>query len=318
MAAALYFCRTPLRLATERRHRATVIACLACGALLHMLTWKIAPTLTPHSQPAFAGVNLLNPTPKIAERYDSYEPRLPHRGGCAVAERCLRPLDMLVFAHCSARECQLRAALRDTLFEDAALRRLNWTGIFFSGRPSNNSDLNAWLDLEADLTADLDVFPCKGGNFNITPMFVGGMRWVADHCPTLQEYYRQEVVQKPEYLHCRVNVNSDVIRNPHSRYYVPEEDLPARKYGTYCAGASVIMTYAVMRELLRAASLISIHSTDDAYGFGDLALAVDIGDVELCRFMEWNENRTDCVSYGICMLTHEGTKYGANSRRRGQ
>ncbi|KAK8780267.1 hypothetical protein V5799_018392 [Amblyomma americanum] len=34
--------------------------------------------------------------------------------------------------------------------------------------------------------------------------------------------------------------------------------------------------------------------------------------------MEWNENRTDCVSYGMCMLTLEGTKYGANSRRCGQ
>ncbi|KAK8762708.1 hypothetical protein V5799_026024 [Amblyomma americanum] len=115
-----------------------------------------------------------------------------------------------------------------------------------------------------------------------------------------------------------VNVNSDVIRDPHSRYYVPEEDLPARKYGIYCAGASVIMTYAVLRELLRAASLISTHPTDDAYGFGDLALAVGIGHVELQQFMEWNENRTYCLSYSMCMLTLEGTKYGANSRRRGQ
>ncbi|KAK8772792.1 hypothetical protein V5799_012675, partial [Amblyomma americanum] len=159
---------------------------------------------------------------------------------------------MLVFAHCSAR--------------------------VFSGRPSNNKDLHAWLDLEADLTGDLVVFPCKGGNFNTTPKFVGGMRWVVVHCPTvkkvtkiddgvmihpfkLQKYYRQEVIQKPEYLQCEVNVNSDVIRDPQSRYYVPEEDLPARKYGNFCAGASVTMTYAVMRVLLRAASIISTHPT---------------------------------------------------------
>ncbi|KAK8762709.1 hypothetical protein V5799_026025 [Amblyomma americanum] len=96
-----------------------------------MLTWEIAPMLTPHSQPAFPGVNLLDPTAKVfAERYDSYEPRLPHRGGWAVALRCIRPLDMLVFAHCSVRDWQQRAASRDTFFEDAALRRLNWTTLF--------------------------------------------------------------------------------------------------------------------------------------------------------------------------------------------
>ncbi|XP_077499696.1 uncharacterized protein LOC144110560 [Amblyomma americanum] len=368
MAAALYFCRTPLRLATERRHRATVIACLACGALLHMLTWEIAPMLSPHSQLAFPGVNLLDPTAKVfAERCDSYEPRLPHRGGWAVAERCLRPLDMLVFAHCSVREWRRHAALRDTLFEDTALRRLNWTRVFFSGRPSNNKDLNAWLDLEADLTGDLVVLPFKNGNFNITPKFVEGMRWVDDHCPTvqkvikiddgvmihpfkLQEYYRQEVVQKPEYLHCGVSVNSDVIRDPHGRYYVSEEDLPARKKEPLRGRLS---HHDLRRDAGTPQGCIAhIHSSDgaatggacetsialsqqptsphgmdfsqrgvksdDGYGFGDLALAVGIGHVELQRFMEWNENRTDCVSYGICMLTLEGTKYGANSRRRGQ
>ncbi|KAK8770647.1 hypothetical protein V5799_012888 [Amblyomma americanum] len=224
-----------------------------------MLTWEIAPMLSPHSQLAFPGVNLLDPTAKVfAERCDSYEPRLPHRGGWAVAERCLRPLDMLVFAHCSVREWRRHAALRDTLFEDTALRRLNWTRVFFSGRPSNNKDLNAWLDLEADLTGDLVVLPFKNGNFNITPKFVEGMRWVDDHCPTVQKV---------------IKIDDGVMIHPFK---------------------------------------------DDGYGFGDLALAVGIGHVELQRFMEWNENRTDCVSYGICMLTLEGTKYGANSRRRGQ
>lgn len=317
-------------------------ACIVAGVLLHMVPQLPSQTtqLTTHREPQLApvspGMNLRDPTANIfALRYDSYEPRLSHRGGWAVAERCRRPLDVLVFVHTSAIEWQRRATMRDTLFEEAAELRFNWTAVFFAGRRTNNSDLDDWLNLEADIMGDLVVFPIEDGHFNITPKLLGGMRWVADHCPTVknvlkldddvllepyevQAYYKETVTEWPQFLHCHVFPSMLVYRDPDSRFYVPWEILPNERYTGYCSGRSVMMTYSVMRELLMAASHVPAHPTDDAFVFGDLALAVDIGHKDIGWEMEWDPEKTDCIYQGRCLFTHEWTTYGTGMRRRSQ
>ncbi|KAK8759601.1 hypothetical protein V5799_002765 [Amblyomma americanum] len=128
----------------------------------------------------------MNAAQVVTQREISTKPRLPNRGGWAVAERCRYPLDVLVFVHASAYRWRRRATVRDTLLEEASARRFSMAGVFFVGRRFNDSELDAWLDLEADMTGDLVVLPIEDGYRSVTPKFLAGMRWVADHCPTVK------------------------------------------------------------------------------------------------------------------------------------
>ncbi|XP_065295326.1 uncharacterized protein [Dermacentor albipictus] len=114
------------------------------------------------------------------------KPSVPKpRWGWAVKERCQQPLDVLVFVMSSADEWSHRAAMRGTLFEEAALRRFNnWAAVFFTTRGSDSDELrNAWLDLEAHATGDLVVLPNVDASAISAGKLVAGMQWVVDHCP---------------------------------------------------------------------------------------------------------------------------------------
>ncbi|KAH9384863.1 hypothetical protein HPB48_026893 [Haemaphysalis longicornis] len=210
------------------------------------------------------------------EQYEAT--RLPHRGGWAVEAHCREGIDVLFFVHACSRKWTRRAALRDTLIEEAAASRFNWAAVFFVGRRANDPLLDAWLNLEADALGDLVVFPFEDGYSTVTPKWVNGMQWVADHCPNvpvivkldddvivhpfkLSQYLKTELPREPARLHCYVSVGQPVNREPGSRYFVRTDDAPMKEYFTYCSGMAVIMTFNVMRTLLRASPKVHPHPT---------------------------------------------------------
>ncbi|XP_077548426.1 uncharacterized protein LOC144161675 [Haemaphysalis longicornis] len=155
--------------------------------------------------------------------------RLPHRGGWAVEARCHEGIDVLFFVHACSRQWRRRAVLRDTLVEEAAARRFNWAAVFFVGRRANDPLLDAWLNLEADALGALVVFPFEDGYRTVTPKWMNGMQWVADHCPNvpvivkldddvtvhpfkLSQYLQTELPREPARLHCCVMVGQPVDR----------------------------------------------------------------------------------------------------------
>ncbi|KAH9366624.1 hypothetical protein HPB48_021075 [Haemaphysalis longicornis] len=244
------------------------------------------------------------------EQYEAT--RLPHRGGWAVEARCREDMDVLFFVHACSRKWRRRAALRDTLVEEAAARRFNWAAVFFVGRRANEPLLDAWLNLEADALGDLVVFPLEDGYRTVTPKWVAGMQWVADRCPNvpvivkldddvtvhpfkLSRYLQMEFPREPARLHCYVNFGQPVFRQPGSRYFVRTNDAPMEEYFTYCSGQAVIMTFNVMRTLLRASPKVHPHPT----GVGH----VDITHLYIYEASEVVRNRS-CFFVGNCIFMH--------------
>ncbi|XP_077548427.1 acetylgalactosaminyl-O-glycosyl-glycoprotein beta-1,3-N-acetylglucosaminyltransferase-like [Haemaphysalis longicornis] len=253
------------------------------------------------------------------EQYEAT--RLPHRGGWAVEARCREGIDVLFFVHACSREWRRRAVLRDTLVEEAAARRFNWAAVFFVGRRAKEPLLDAWLNLEADALGDLVVFPFEDGYRTMTPKWVNGMQWVADRCPNvpvivkldddvtvhpfkLSQYLQTELSREPARLHCYVLGGQPVEREPGIRYFVRTDDAPMEEYFTYCQGRAVIMTFNVMRTLLRASPKVYPHPTDDAYVTGDLALLQGIGHVDITHLYLFEEPNASCLLVGDCIFMH--------------
>ncbi|XP_077491891.1 acetylgalactosaminyl-O-glycosyl-glycoprotein beta-1,3-N-acetylglucosaminyltransferase-like [Amblyomma americanum] len=270
---------------------------------------------------------------RMVER--SSEPRLTLRGGWAVIERCRHPLSVLLLVYTAPAGRSRRAVFRDTLMEEVAAQRFNWTAVFFTGRRPAEPNVDVWLDLEVDTTGDLVVFPFEDTFAVMSIKFVAAMRWAAENCPgvqhvvkmdddvliqpfQLQEYLEKAVPLQPRSLHCHVWYRMHVIRDPRSVFFETYELFPDDAFFTYCSGRTIIMTFDVMRDLLRAASFIPRHTSDDSYVTGDLALVHGIGHVDIHERYEWDTEKTDCIFNGSCMFTHEYFEYGLSIGRRSQ
>ncbi|XP_077548429.1 acetylgalactosaminyl-O-glycosyl-glycoprotein beta-1,3-N-acetylglucosaminyltransferase-like [Haemaphysalis longicornis] len=147
------------------------------------------------------------------------------------------------------------------------------------------------------------------------------MQWVADHCANvpvivkldddvtvhpfkLSQYLQTELSREPARLHCYVLGGQPVVREPGSRYFVRTDDAPMEEYFTYCQGRAVIMTFNVMRKLLRASPKVYPHPTDDAYVTGDLALLQGIGHVDITHLYLFEEPNASCLLVGDCIFMH--------------
>ncbi|KAH7966089.1 hypothetical protein HPB49_013792 [Dermacentor silvarum] len=175
----------PLRTSTLKRLVFLLLA--ACVLLYGSL---IRALLKQQLLPPPLGPAVVTPAPYWSHkvggvRESSFEQRPPYHGGWAVRQRCRRPLDVLVFVMSEPREWARRAALRDTLFEEASLRRLNWSAVFFTRRCAADELVDAWLDVEASATGDLVLFSVDEVLGAASYTWVAAMRWVADHCPTV-------------------------------------------------------------------------------------------------------------------------------------
>ncbi|KAL1442414.1 hypothetical protein MTO96_030817 [Rhipicephalus appendiculatus] len=204
-----------------------------------------------------------------------------HIGGWAVRQICSEPLDTLFFVHTAPSRWENRVHLRATLFEEAARTAFNWTGVFFSGE-HEDSLVNNWTKLEAEVAGDVVVFPYDDTFSTILYKFVGGMRWVTKHCPNvrnivkidddvgvqpfeLRRYLDETLPLKNSSIHGFVFVDMDVLRHHRSNYCVPEDELAMDTYPLYCSGRAMIITMDTMRELLRASKVVKGFAIDDVY-----------------------------------------------------
>lgn len=324
----------PLRTSTLKRLVFLLLA--ACVLLYGSL---IRALLKQQLLPPPLGPAVVTPAPYWSHkvggvRESSFEQRPPYHGGWAVRQRCRRPLDVLVFVMSEPREWARRAALRDTLFEEASLRRLNWSAVFFTRRCAADELVDAWLDVEASATGDLVLFSVDEVLGAASYTWVAAMRWVADHCPTVPRilmldddslvqpdqvlrYFEREVELRPRYLHCAVRESSGRSLETGALDNVSLDDFPGDKFFPHCSGHSAIMTFHVMRDLLRAASRIRGLSKDDAYVTGYLALVQNIGHAHIDESLEWNPDMPDCLQSGACVFTRHNSTYGLTTGRRG-
>ncbi|KAH9366928.1 hypothetical protein HPB48_021211 [Haemaphysalis longicornis] len=184
----------------------------------------------------------------LREREQYERTRLPHRGGWAVEARCREAIDVLFFVHACSRQWGRRVALRDSLVEEAAMKRFNWTAVFFVGRTANDPLLDAWLNLEADALGDLVVFPIKDSYWTVTPKWLAGMHWVVDHCPNVPVVVKldDDVAVHPfkvKASDCRgCGGNRKLIRRKELSYW-GSSLCPAKRFQDWHSVLLIIITY---------------------------------------------------------------------------
>ncbi|KAH7937295.1 hypothetical protein HPB49_010407 [Dermacentor silvarum] len=258
-----------------------------------------------------------------------------HSGGWAVSQLCRQPLDTLFFVHSAPNNWKRRATLRATLFEEAASAAFNWTGVFFIGEDDDHK-VNPWTRLEAEVFGDIVMLRYKDTFYSLTYKFLGGMRWVTEHCPNvisivkidddvcvhpfhLRRYLDEKLPQKNSSVHCNVLINNPVHRNPHHRYCVPEDEVAQDKYPLMCSGCCIIMTFDMMRKLLRASEIAKAYAIDDAYVSGHLALIANVGHISINSNVNFGVslNVTHMLE-GAVIFVHETSVYGNSVGRRVQ
>ncbi|XP_049511180.1 acetylgalactosaminyl-O-glycosyl-glycoprotein beta-1,3-N-acetylglucosaminyltransferase-like [Dermacentor silvarum] len=220
-----------------------------------------------------------------------------HSGGWAVSQLCRKQLDTLFFVHSAPNNWKRRADLRATLFEEAACAAFNWTGVFFIGE-DDDPKVNLWTRLEADVFGDIVILSYNDTFLTLTYKFLGGMRWVTEHCPNvstivkidddvgvhpfqLRRYLDETLPQKNSCIHCNVLEDNPVLRDPQDRYCIPQDEVAQDTYPLMCSGCCIIMTIDTMRKLFRASEIAKAYAIDDAYVSGHLALIANVGHVTI-------------------------------------
>ncbi|KAH7939186.1 hypothetical protein HPB52_008128 [Rhipicephalus sanguineus] len=259
-----------------------------------------------------------------------------HIGGWAVRQICSQPLDTLFFVHTAPSHWTNRVHLRATLFEEAARTAFNWTGVFFVGEHEDPL-VNLWTKLEVEVMGDVVMFPYNDTYFTMLYKFVGGMRWVTEHCPKvrnivkidddvgvqpfeLRRYLDEKLPLKNSSIHGFVWADTDVYHDPRSKYCVPEDELAMDTYPLYCSGRSMIMTTDTMRKLFRASKVVKGYAIDDAYVSGHLALFTNIGheNMSSISWLRPRHDKTVRMLKGELIFTHEYFVYGKTIGRRVQ
>ncbi|KAI5635321.1 galactosyltransferase domain-containing protein [Phthorimaea operculella] len=125
---------------------------------------------------------------------------------------------------------------------------------------------------------------------NMTYKHVMGLKWVAHHCSTAKYVLKTDddvLVNSHELRHfltrelspwgtkglilCKLFKHSMVSRSKTSKWYVTEEEYPARYYPIYCAGMAIIYSQDVIPQLLVTAQNIPYFWIDDVHITGVIA-----------------------------------------------
>ncbi|KAL1442416.1 hypothetical protein MTO96_030819 [Rhipicephalus appendiculatus] len=259
-----------------------------------------------------------------------------HIGGWAVRQICSEPLDTLFFVHSAPSRWENRVHLRATLFEEAARNRLQLDGRLLHrrtrGLPGEQLDEARGRGHWETSWCSLTTTPFS----TILYKFVGGMRWVTEHCPNvrnvvkidddvgvqpfeLRRYLDETLPLKNSSIHGFVFADMDVLRHHRSNYCVPEDELAMDTYPLYCSGRAMIMTMDTMRKLYRASKVVKGFAIDDAYVSGHLALFTNIGHENMSGISwrrPWQDNTVRMLR-GEVIFRHEYFVYGKSCRPQG-
>ncbi len=96
---------------------------------------------------------------------------------------------------------------------------------------------------------------------NFTLKTLMGLKWAATYCPgakfllkidddvclnsyKLLNFLHERTAAGPPHdqMICRPHYNSNVIRDPRDKFFVPVQDYPAKQWHTYCDGAAYLLT----------------------------------------------------------------------------
>ncbi|XP_058419692.1 N-acetyllactosaminide beta-1,3-N-acetylglucosaminyltransferase 3 [Diceros bicornis minor] len=202
----------------------------------------------------------------------------------APRDKCAPPVFLLLVIKSSPRNYERRDLLRRTWGRErqvrgAALRRLFLVGT--APDPLEAHKVNRLLAMEARAHGDILQWDFHDSFFNLTLKQVLFLRWQETRCPNasfllngdddvfahtdnMVSYLRDHSPDRHLFVgHLIRDVGP--IRDPWSKYYVPEVVTPEERYPPYCGGGGFLLSRFTAAALRRAARRRELFPIDDVF-----------------------------------------------------
>ncbi|NXX44538.1 B3GN3 acetylglucosaminyltransferase, partial [Tricholaema leucomelas] len=182
-------------------------------------------------------------------------------------------------ANYNRREVIRKTWGQERTFQGASIRRLFLVGVEPSGGQAEEK-LNRLLRLEQRQSGDILQWGFRDTFFNLTLKQVLFHAWLLRNCPAVRFVFNgdDDVFANTDNLvrfaagtggqHLmagHVIVNTGPIREPRSKYYIPQQ-LPApERYPPYCGGGGMLMSGYTARAIARQCQRLRLYPIDDVY-----------------------------------------------------
>lgn len=196
-------------------------------------------------------------------------------------------VDLLIYFHSLWSHFEHRRVLRESWANKNVFSDIKVRVIFILGKPPTREDQ---LKINNENLKTRDIIQ---GNFmdtqrNLTLKSIQAMQWINDNCLqakyivkadddmfvnifALTEYLLPQIYKKEKVIMCSLKENrtSVIVRNPKSKWYVPEYILKNQThYPTFCSGYTALFSSDLVPELYKYSYTSPYFSVDDAYLFG--------------------------------------------------
>lgn len=182
------------------------------------------------------------------------------------------------------QQLEARNSIRSTWGNESVVQGKNITVLFVLGLKGGEDGKKhqEQLNLESQQYHDLiqSTFIDTYNNLTIKTMVI--MDWLATHCP--QASYAMKIdsdmflnlenlmslllapnTPKENYITGMIMWNRPVVRNEHSKWYVPKEEYPDDVYPTYLLGMGYVFSSDLPEKLVKVSKDVPPFNIEDAY-----------------------------------------------------
>ncbi|XP_063218644.1 beta-1,3-galactosyltransferase 5-like [Bacillus rossius redtenbacheri] len=238
-----------------------------------------------------------------------------------------RGVDLLVVVHSACGHADLRAAARMTWKAAASLPGV--AAVFLLGR-TRDRELSRRAAREAELFGDVVLSRNADTYGGLTLKSVSMAEWVARHCRRagfvlkadddvflnvvrlLQLVRLPEVAASTRSFFGRLTRGAKPVRDPSSKFHVPEAEFPGDTYPDYLQGSSYLYTGDLSQDLYAWAVAQDLFRMEDVFVTGFLADVLQARRVDVGRFQAdyrtvrsgWKRRRVDPCDLRSRVVVH--------------
>ncbi|XP_036452551.1 beta-1,3-galactosyltransferase 2-like [Colossoma macropomum] len=220
---------------------------------------------------------------------------------------------------------QARDAIRQTWGNESVAEGLGFVRLFLLGiREGLPNQLQRSIEAESLQYHDIIQQKYIDSYYNLTIKTLMGMHWIAKYCPgasyvmktdsdmfvnmeyLIQKLLNPSLPQKRKYFTGYLMRGYSPNRNKHSKWYMPPELYPSKRYPTFCSGTGYIFSGDLAHLIYRASlSIRRLHLEDVYIGLCLAKLRIEpVPPPNEFLFNHWR------VSYSSCKYSHLITSHG--------
>lgn len=214
-----------------------------------------------------------------------------------------------ILVHSYIGHFEFRHAIRHS-YPQTVLDRLGFRYVFMVGL-SNSSSIQKQLLRESSQYADIVQGNFQDAYRNLTYKHVMGLTWFVEHCrestymvkmddDIAVNIFKLKNVIKRNHTLAGCIIKMKPIRDPHSKWYVSQEEFTAETYPAFLSGWLYVAKMTSVKQLLRVIRHEKYFWIDDLYVTGILAERAQISLTDLRPDFE-----TDPGSIYCCIYKHQ-------------